>query len=359
MARVVTIASPRTVVVEDEPERPPRPDEVVLETLYSGLSAGTELTAYRGTNPYLGKRWDAERRLFVEGAASSFAYPLRGWGYEEVGRVARVGENVPSAHPELALGTVVFGTWGHRTRHVVLASEAVEGILPADLPPLAGVLSHVGAIALNGVLDAGVRIGETVAVFGLGVVGRLVARLCTASGAHVVGVDRHEPRRRSALEAGDVAEVVPAGSTVGERLKDETDGRGVDVAIEAAGSPDALHQAIRSVAYGARVVVMGFLQGDARGLRLGEEFHHNRVQLVSSQIGGVSAELSGRWTRRRLIETVMRLQRTGVLDATSLVSAEVPFERAAEAYERLDVDPGGALLILLVGPAAPPIDARS
>lgn len=349
MARVVTIRAPGSVVVEDEAERAPGPDEVVLETLYSGVSAGTELTAYRGTNPYLGKRWDGERRLFVEAGEASFAYPLRGWGYEEVGRVAHVGENVPAAHPELVPGTVVFGTWGHRTRHVLPASEAAQRVLPDDLPPLAGILSHVGPIALNGVLDAGVRIGETVAVFGLGVVGRLVARLCTASGARVVGVDRHETRRRAALDAGDVVEVVPAGPEVGEHLKDGTHGRGVDVAIEAAGSPHALQQAIRSVAYGARVVVMGFLQGDATGLRLGEEFHHNRVQLVSSQIGGVASELSARWDRRRLIATVMRLQRDGVLDVRSLVTATLPFERAAEAYERLDRDPAGELLVVLVG----------
>ena len=317
---------------------------MALETLYSGVSAGTELTAYRGTNPYLGKRWDGERRLFVESGEATLAYPLRGWGYEEVGRVARVGENVAAAHPELVPGTVVFGTWGHRTHHVLRAGEAAQRILPDDLPPLAGILSHVGAIALNGVLDAGVRIGETVAVFGLGVVGRLVARLCTASGARVVGVDRYEPRRRAALEAGDVAEVVAPGPGVGESIKDGTEGRGADVAIEAAGSPHALQEAIRSVAYGARVVVMGFLQGDAQGLRLGEEFHHNRVQLVSSQIGGVSAELSRRWDRRRLISTVMRLQRDGVLDARSLVSSELPFERAAEAYELLDRDPADALL---------------
>jgi 2-desacetyl-2-hydroxyethyl bacteriochlorophyllide A dehydrogenase len=345
-------------VLEEEPDRPPGPDEVRIETLYSGLSAGTELTAYRGTNPYLAKRWDPQRRLFLEGGAPTFAYPLRGWGYEEVGRIVSVGRDVPARHPELAAGTVVYGTWGHRTHHVAPAEEVAARLLPEGLPPLAGILSHVGAVALNGVLDAGVRIGETVAVFGLGVVGRLVARLCTASGTRVVGIDRYEARRRAALEAGDVGGAVAAGPDVAEHLKDATDGRGADVAIEAAGAAAALQQAIRSVAYGARVIVLGFLQGGAEALRLGEEFHHNRVQLVGSQIGGVASELAGRWDRRRLIATVMELQREGVLDPRPLVSRVVPFERAADAYAWLDRDPEGTLWVLLAGPAAPPWDTR-
>jgi threonine dehydrogenase-like Zn-dependent dehydrogenase len=130
------------------------------------------------------------------------------------------------------------------------------------------------------------------------------------------------------------------------------------VAIEAAGAAAALQQAIRSVAYGARVIVLGFLQGGAEALRLGEEFHHNRVQLVGSQIGGVASELAGRWDRRRLIATVMELQREGVLDPRPLVSRVVPFERAADAYAWLDRDPEGTLWVLLAGPAAPPWDTR-
>jgi hypothetical protein len=86
MGQVVTFESPRAVGLEEYADPPLGVGEVRLQTLYSGISAGTELTAYRGSNPYLSKRWDAERRLFV-GDDVSFAYPVKGWGYEEVGRV--------------------------------------------------------------------------------------------------------------------------------------------------------------------------------------------------------------------------------------------------------------------------------
>ena len=91
-------------------------------------------------------------------------------------------------------------------------------------------------------------------------------------------------RRAASCAANRIA---PRDGTVGPQLRRLTDGRGADVAIEISGSYRALHDAIRAVAVDGRVVAAGFYQGDGVGLRLGDEFHHNRVRLVSSQIGGV------------------------------------------------------------------------
>jgi hypothetical protein len=88
--------------------------------LFSGISAGTELTAYRGTNPYLHKRWDGNRRLFVGDERVGAEYPLTGWGYEEVGEIVEIGTDVT----DLQVGQRVYGIWGHRTSHVVPAEYA-------------------------------------------------------------------------------------------------------------------------------------------------------------------------------------------------------------------------------------------
>ncbi len=352
MARVVTIEAPRQVVIEHEPDRPLDPGDVRVETLYSGVSAGTELTAFRGSNPYLHRRWDPELRLFVDGEPT-FAYPLRGWGYEESGRVLEVGDAVLDAWPQLRPGALVFGTWGHRERAVVSARELASKVLRDDLPAIAGIFAHIGPIALNGVLDAGIHIGETVAVFGLGVPGQIVARLAKASGARVVGVDLIASRLAAARSAGAIDLAVDASRTpVGEAIKAFTGGRGADVAIEVSGSSRAVHEAIRSVAYQARVVALGFVQGDAEGLRLGEEFHHNRIELVCSQIGGVAPGLSARWDRARLIATIMDLQADGTLDLPALVSHVLPFDDAAEAFRLLDEAPDEALQVVLATEAA-------
>ncbi len=103
----------------------------------------------------------------------------------------------------------MLGTWGHRTEHVVSADYARARILPRETDPVLGIFSQIGAITLNGTLDAQINIGETVAVFGLGVVGQLVAQLARRSGARVIGVDLLGTRRDLAEQLG--ADVVIDG----------------------------------------------------------------------------------------------------------------------------------------------------
>jgi len=344
MGTIVTFPKPRQVEILDREDAPLAPDEVRVATLYSGISAGTELTAYRGTNPYLSRRWNDQLRLFQSDEGTSMSYPVEGWGYEEVGRICEVGAEVE----DLGVGTIVYGTWGHRSHQVLAADVARTRILPEGLAPILGIFSHMGAIALNGVLDAGIGVGETVAVFGLGVPGQLVAQLAKSSGAIVFGVDPIAARREKALELGAIDLALdPSDGDVAVTIRGHTANRGADVSIEVSGVPVALHDAIRATAYSSRVVALGFFQGEAVGLRLGEEFHHNRVNVVSSQISGVAPERSNRWNRERLVRTGMELQARGVLNLRPLISHVMPYEQAAEAFRMLDEDPSGALQVVL------------
>jgi threonine dehydrogenase-like Zn-dependent dehydrogenase len=319
-----------------------KPDEVRVRTLFSGISAGTELTQYRGTNPFMQRRWDDARRLFVEGeGAPSWDWPVRNLGYEEVGEIVELGAEVEG----LAGGQRIFGTWNHRTHHVAPAAYARERLLPEGADPRIGIFSHIGAVALNGVHDAQIRIGDVVAVFGLGVPGQIAVQAARASGARVIAIDPDEGRRRTALGHGAWTAIEPAGAA--ERIKALTDGRGADSCIEVSGAPPALAEAIRAVAYSARVVAMGFFQGEIAGLRLGEEFHHNRVQLICSQISGVAPEASYRWSKPRLWRTAVELQHEGVLDLISLITHVAPFGEAPALFERLDRGLPGVLQAVL------------
>jgi 2-desacetyl-2-hydroxyethyl bacteriochlorophyllide A dehydrogenase len=343
MSKVVVFTRPKSVEIEEVAEQPLGPGEARLRTLYSGISAGTELTAYRGSNPYLHKRWDPELRLFTAGDAAQ-QYPVRGWGYEEVGEVVELASDVEG----VAVGDRIYGTWGHRSRHVVPGEYARERILPAGLEPVLGIFSQIAAIALNGVHDARIRIGETVAIFGTGVPGQIAAQLAKRSGARVIAVDLIPERLELAASTGAAHVILDArDGSVAERIRELTDGRGVDVAIEASGSTQALHEAVRSVAYSAKVVALGFFQGSAEGLYLGEEFHHNRVNIVCSQIFGVDPELSYRWNKLRLVHTAMRLQAEGVLDLKPLITHQYPYVDAAEAFRLLDQEPEAALQVVL------------
>jgi threonine dehydrogenase-like Zn-dependent dehydrogenase len=81
---------------------------------------------------------------------------------------------------------------------------------------------------------------------------------------------------------------------------------------------------------------MGFFQGEARGLQLGDEFHHNRIELISSQISGVAPEASHRWNKPRLWQAAVRLQHEGRLNLVPLITDTVPFGNAPALFERLD-----------------------
>ncbi len=340
----VAFIGPRTVGFVAEEERPLEPNAVRIRTLFSGISTGTELTAFRGTNPYLHQRWDQPTRLFVnDPTRESLRFPVVGWGYEEVGQVIDVGAQVT----DVPVGSVVYGTWGHRTHHTMAADAARARLLPTEADPVLGVFSQIGAIALNGMLDAGIRLGETVAVFGLGVVGQLVAQLARLSGADVIGVDPIPFRRDMATKLG-CHHVLDAGDgDVAQTVKALTDGRGADVCIEASGAAAALHEAIRACAYSSKVVALGFFQGQAQGLRLGEEFHHNRINIVCSQIGGRAPELQHRWDTLRLVHTFMHLAVRGDVDVQSLITHQMPAGEASALFALLDERPAEALQAVL------------
>ena len=335
----LVLTAPRALAFEPIACTSPGPGEVLIRTLYSGISAGTELSQYRGTNPFMHRRFDERTRLFQSDASPSWPYPVRNLGYEEVGEI------VESGCADLPAGARVFGTWSHRTHYLAPADYARARLMPEGADPRIGIFSHIGAVALNGVHDANIRIGDVVAVFGLGVPGQVVVQAARRSGARVIAIDLDPARRDVALRAGAELALPPDGAA--EQIKAMTDGRGADSCIEVSGAPAALGEAIRAVAYASRVVAMGFFQGELAGVRLGEEFHHNRVQLICSQISGVAPEASHRWSKPRLWRTAVELQHAGVLDLLPLITHEADFADAQAMFDRLDRGEPGLLQAVL------------
>ncbi|PVG83916.1 oxidoreductase [Nocardioides gansuensis] len=349
MPQVVQFNAPHDVSLVEVPEQPLTPAGVRVHTWYSGISAGTELTAYRGTNPYLTHTWNPDLRLFAQGAPT-FAYPVAGWGYSEVGEVVEVGADVEG----VTQGQLVYGIWGHRSDAVVPATMVRGRTLERPEDAVQGTFARVGAIALNAVMAADTRLGDTVAVFGQGVIGLLATRLARLSGARVIAVDAFGSRLKAALEMG-ASDVVPAGTAggAGAVVRALTGGRGADAAIDLSGSDRALHEGIRSVVVDGTVVASGFYQGGAVNLRLGEEFHHNRIRIVASQIGAPPPGLQHRWDQARLVSVFMEQVRSGQVDTARLVTDVVEAADVASAFERLDRGDPDVLQVVLRFDAAP------
>lgn len=287
----------------------------------SAISHGTEMLVFRGEVP-------PGTELDLPTLNGSFGFPIK-YGYASVGRILEVGSSVDS----LAVDDAVFVMHPHQTEYVVPASMPIR--LPHGLAPHLGVFVANLETAVNIVLDAAPRLGERVVVFGQGVVGLLITQLLKRTGlSQLVVVDPVARRRELAMRLGADAALEPGGS-----------GGDFDLAIEASGSPNALDQALASVAFGATVVVCSWYGTKPVQLQLGGPFHRRRLRIVSSQVGTIDSALQPRWTYRRRLALALDLLPS--LQLEPLVSHRIPFSDAAAAYRLVDQQPEQTTQVVL------------
>jgi 2-desacetyl-2-hydroxyethyl bacteriochlorophyllide A dehydrogenase len=326
LARQLYFKAPYEVAVRDVELAPPGPGEVLLTTTISGISHGTEMNVYRGRAPQWRFQHDQERRLFVRGETGAWSYPLA-YGYASVGVVKEIGEGVPYS----LLGTRAFCYKPHQSCHVLRPEDLVP---IGDLPDEKAVFVATGTTAFNGVLDATLHYGDVAVVFGQGVIGQIVGRLCKASGCTVVVVDRLAGRLQQASAWGaDVVINPDETEDVALAIRDLTQRRGADTVFDVTGNPRALHEAIRTAAPNCEVVAMSWYATPAGELELGGEFHHNRIRIRSSQVGQINPLLTT-WSNERRHQVLLTiLQR---FDVERMVGARFTLDQAAEAYAAID-----------------------
>lgn len=344
--RSLGIESPGNPYIWSYLEEPLAEGSFQVETMYSGLSAGTELTFLKGTNPYLRARWDEQLAVF-DHSSPGLRYPVPFLGYMEVGRVSA------SRTTAVQTDSIVAMTYGHKTGHS--ADPAVEffAVLDPDLDPLLGVYAaQMGPICANGLLHAaaaacgpaaegladGVE-GRRVLVMGGGVVGLLTGLWASHLGAASVAVADPTPARLAAAES---LGLIPLDDTDGQAwrwVKREWRDAGVggaDVAFQCRGSAATLASALRSLRPQGAVIDLAFYQDGAGELRLGEEFHHNGLSIHCAQISRVPSGLEDRWHRGRLAdETLAFLHAHGTLLLEHIVTDVVPLDEGPRFLHEL------------------------
>jgi NADPH:quinone reductase-like Zn-dependent oxidoreductase len=311
-----------------------------VETLYTGFSAGTELTFFKGSNPYLHSRWDETLGVFQEGEPG-VRYPVNFLGYMECGRVSE------SRTEAVAPGTVVAMTYGHKSGHTADPRQEFYLPLPAGLAPVLGIyVAQMGPICANGLLHAaadlygadvhslgdGVR-GRNVLVTGGGVIGLLTGLFARLHGAAEVAVADPTPERLAAARALGLTAIdertAAAWQVCKERWHTAGGERGADVVFQCRGQDTALATALRALRPQGTVIDLAFYQGGAPAVRLGEEFHHNALAIRCAQIGRVPRGLAHTWSQARLArETVTLLQAYGDLIEQHVLTDIVPYEEA-------------------------------
>ena len=348
--RAVLFTAPGAVEICTEEMAPPQGDELLIETVVSAISAGTEMLFYRGQVP-AGMAADSS----IAGLTDAISYPLK-YGYACVGRICAssrppVRQTDESGRADAADredNRYYFAFHPHES-HFCANPQTLLAV-PEGMPPTQAALLPSAETAVNLVMDGAPLVGERVMVMGLGIVGLLTtALLAQFPLAALIAVDPLPQRRRLALRLG-ASQTIDPGSADGpdllrEALADTGQRHGVDLIYELSGQPTALDAAVSAAAFDSRIVVGSWYGTKPATLQLGGSFHRNRIRLISSQVSTIAPHLHGRWTKTRRMESAWRL--LAKLPADELISHRFPLEQAAAAYSLIDSCPEQTLQVIL------------
>jgi threonine dehydrogenase-like Zn-dependent dehydrogenase len=300
-ARALFHTAPRCVDIREVPTPRPAAGEVLVRTLCSGISGGTERLVYRG-------EISADMALddTIDALGGTFSYPFT-YGYACVGEVAESGRTVFAFHP-------------HQDVFAARASELIA--LPA-VDPASATLFPLVETALQVTLDAGTGYRDRVIVLGAGVLGLLTSLLLQRSGWQPLLAEPQAWRRAMASSLG-------ATTAAPEELAKEE----VPLVIDASGNPEAPAMALNMLAHEGTLLIASWFGTKPVVLPLGGAFHRRRLIIRSTQVSTMPARLSGTWTRSRRRRESAELMTE--LPLAQLCTHVFAFGHAAEAFRAVD-----------------------
>ncbi|MGB0386036.1 MAG: zinc-dependent alcohol dehydrogenase [Ardenticatenaceae bacterium] len=329
--------APYNVSVREEPLPLPAPDEVLVKTMVSGISPGTEMVVYRGQMP---------TDLLVDDTIATlggvFSFPLK-YGYAAVGRVIAIGVEVNTDWQ----GQIVFGFNPHESHFLASPEDLLP--IPASLSPEIAVLLPQMEMAVSFLMDGQPMIGEQVAVFGQGIVGllttKLLAKLPLAS---LVTLDRYSLRREWSLKQGAHFTLDPMAPNALPQLRQVLQNNrpygGADLTYELSGNPEALDQAIEGTGFNGRIIVGSWYGQKQADLNLGGHFHRSHMRLISSQVQQIAPRWRGRWDKTRRLQMAWSMLEQHA--SPTLITHRFSITRAKQAYQLLDWNPGDTLQVI-------------
>lgn len=332
--REVVSVEPRKAFVRDYEDAPLKADEIRAVVQYAAAKHGTELTHFRGEDPFLENVFDEEYQLFRKSSEASekpfFMRPGNMW----VGCVSEVGSQVEG----MGKGTRIAGYGPFKSTHTLKPGEAL--IMPDRMSWKEAACYDPLQFALGGIRDGQVRVGDNVVIVGLGAIGLLAAQLARLAGAaKVIVCDPIGKRRQAALDNGADLALDSSTVDVGMEIKKVTGKRGADVILESSGNYHALQQAIRGVAYNGNVAVVGWYHECHSGLDLGREAHFNQPNILISRACSDPNREYPRWDFDRICETCWEMLSRGLLKCENIVDPVVSLEEAAEAFMKIEQNP--------------------
>jgi threonine dehydrogenase-like Zn-dependent dehydrogenase len=319
LGRQLVFASGGTPRVWIEPAVFPRPEgcQVLVQNSHTHVSAGTELNFLRHGPGAYGAETQADPATL---------------GYMSVGRVVAVGRDVR----DLSVWEIVAGSGRHASHALFdLAAGANLERVPDGVPAAQAGFAVLGDVALHAVRRARLQIDQSVAVFGVGMVGQLALQLASIAGAHpVIAIDLQAGRLEAARESGAAHVVDASREDVPARVRDLT-GNGAEAVFVCAGSSAVLQPALECAAARATVVLVGSSPAAAT-IDLQRQLLRKELTLLGSYESGLAqAHPYWPWTRARNRRACLRLMAAGRLKLGHLVSRVIPPEEAPGMYQTM------------------------
>jgi len=317
-SRQVVFTAPRQVVMEERELNYPGAGQVLVKSLFTLVSTGTELTALTGEFPP-GSAW-----------ARYVRYPFSP-GYDNVGEVVALGEGIEG----LEIGEKVF-CWAPHGQFALVNAKRVFKV-PEDIPIQEVAFAALGQIALNGVRLGEIALGEGVVLIGLGPVGQLALQFARLSGGFpIIAVDLSEKRLEIASNHGADFTLGSRGENLEEEVKRLTRGRMADVVFEVTGNQRVIPRALRLLKRRGKLVILGSPRGKV------EVDFHDEVHTLGLRIIGAHNSMHtpyetpyNQWTLERDLELFLDLIRSGRVKVKSLISHVFPWWEAPKAYQML------------------------
>jgi len=299
------VASSKSIIEIEEFDMPvPEPGQVLVESLYTAISPGTEL-AWLHNMPNTSDKYPY--------------YP----GYSGCCRIIGKADNV-----NFEVGQVVVCKASHSSHQIINANLCIE--LPQNVSQSVASAYRLASIALQGVRKAQIQLGDDVCVVGLGPIGNLAAQLSKVAGAgYIEGIDFVDWRRKLALECG--LDAVSATS------EDSGSKSGYDIVIEATGAPKAILSAFKLAKKFGKVILLGSTRGNTDDVNFYKDVHVKGLTIIGAHEGcrAPNDNFGYLHTHRNDEETVVKLLAQRRIRTDLLISETIVVEDAALAYKRL------------------------
>ena len=320
------IVEPYRAEVREVELPPPAPNQVLVQTEASAVSAGTELAVYTGTH-----QWLKDPKL------PDWKFPFRP-GYSAAGRVLAVG----SAVQGWQAGDRVSYPGNHASAELMTLGHERGRLwrLPEGLDAERAALACIARYGMGAAIRAGITFGRSAAVLGLGVIGQFSLRCLIAAGAHpVVGIDGVPMRREAARAAGADHVIDPAEADVRERLCTYLKATGAEIVADATGIPDAVPVAMALACNAGQVVVVGSPRGRAKEVNFYDDLHRRYIEVTGAH-GNMLFEpghtrLAGAWDIHKAQTWLLAAMASGRLSMDGLVTHRITADGLGAAYEGL------------------------